>query len=128
MPLAVADFVGVVRSKANQDLDERADQRAIERLGRPCERKRSGLLGGSPGNHTVTPGLGDHVGGVLCVQQQRTELAHARRALAREPEAVGGEPFDFRNPRPRNRSLIAPFFPLPSVVGSEHVDAVGAQH
>ena len=128
VPLAFADLVRVVRSIADQHLDERADERPLERLRRPCERKRAGLLGGSSDDQTVATCLVDDGRRVLCVQQQRAELAHARRAIAREPEAVGGEPLDLRNPRPRNRSRITPFFPLPPVVGSEHVDALGVQH
>ena len=77
VPLASADLVLVVRSKADQDLDERADERPLKRLRRPCERKGAGLLGGSSDVQTVATCLDDDVGRVP------VRPAAARRTRAR---------------------------------------------
>src|SRR5262245_46174940 len=74
LPLSFADFVGVVGSKTDQDLDERAEEGPLERLRRPRKRKRAGLLGGSSDHQTVAACVSDDFGRVLSVQQQRTDF------------------------------------------------------
>src|SRR5512141_163236 len=46
---------------------------------------------------------------------------------AREQEAVVGDALDVVDPLARQRALVAELFPLPAVVGGEHVHAVRVQ-
>ena len=52
--------------------------------------------------------------------------AAAERSRAQQ-ETVAGEPLDLGDPLARQRTCVAELFPLPAMIGGEHVDASGVQ-
>jgi hypothetical protein len=57
-----------------------------------------------------------------------TGAANRRRSIAREQEAVVGDSLGVADAFPRDLPRVAPLFPLPAMVGSEHVDAGVIKH
>src|SRR4026209_2712820 len=90
---------------------------ACRRRGPPSARRRRPARRG-----------GDARRGVLRVDQQRAELVDLGRALTREQEAVEGNALGVADARARNLPGVAPFFPLPPVIGGQHVNTCLAQH